>query len=235
MQIIRKILYLFLCQVFIINLNALHAQSEIGLSAGINNTNFFEVNMFGSDMSEDNFIAKNSYVIRLHYLKSKDNGNKQGFMLEQMHKKAYSDVSFMITHTSFEYQTIDWSLQYVNLHYVYDKQLFANDNFRLGLPLKPYIGGVIYICMNGKQEHVSNTLSSREEFNGCKFADKWYPSLGVSTGLSLKYMLDDRFGITLNPILELDLITPVNNSECTMTRSFLITLGVIYRFKTKTE
>ncbi len=233
MQIKRKILYLFLILALVFNQGTLQAQTEIKLSAGINNTNYFEVDMFHIGSSQEYFVAKNSYVIRLQYLKSKDNGNKQGFMLEYIHKKAFSDVFYLKTHVISEFQTMDWSMQFINLHYVFDKHIYANDYLRLSLPVEPYIGGMIYYCLNGEQGQIEPTSSSIENINECTYADKWLPCIGISSGLSLQYQLCDSFEISLSTIVEVDPGSYIKNSDWTMTRSFLITLGVAYRFKEK--
>ncbi|MGC9332012.1 MAG: hypothetical protein ACP5DZ_09095 [Bacteroidales bacterium] len=220
MQIIKKLYLLMLLNIFLFGLNAVNAQSEFQVSSGVNNSNFFKPNIFNASVW-DKFNGKNSYLVELSYLETMNNGNKNGFMLEHIHRKVHSSVLYDNGNT----EEINWSMYFINFHYVYEKQLFSVNNFRISIPIAPYVGYCAWCCEKGAWKWRNIILNPIYE---CYSNKIWELNLGISTGLNFQYYFNDHFSILLHSDIEIDFVAPVSTDDWTITRIFVVTTGIAY-------
>ncbi len=207
-----------LLNISLIGVNAVHAQSEIQVSSGINNGNYFRPNIFHASVW-DEFDGHNFYLDSLSYSGTLDNGNRNGFMLEHIHSKVYSAVLYDNRNTA----EINWSMYFINLHYVYEKQLISTNYFRIGIPVSSFVGYCAWCCEKGARKWNNIILHPIDE---CYSNKIWQLDLGIATGLNLQYSFSDHLSVLLYTGIEINFVTPVNMEEWTITRSFVVTTGL---------
>ncbi len=206
--------------IILLNITTAFAQKEIIVNAGFNNTKLLELK---GENSGHHFKGRNAYLVNIGYLKNSNYGTyKLGFMLSYMKKNTYVDVSDITFLMDTVGQKMEHKLSYLNLYYIFDRQLYLNENIRVGVPIKAFGGICFSHCMEGMKFSGSYTKSINECDKDINLV------FGLDLGLKLEYGVTDKINLLLEPSCEFDLYPPIQNNTKTIALSYIVTAGVSF-------
>jgi hypothetical protein len=232
-----KLKILFPLFILTLSYGHLYGQSEIGVTAGINQSQLYGP----SDDSyyRANFKAYMNYTASIFYKEPITDRITTGFELENMHVKSSIDAVEQtgVAHTYHYNAVLD--LNYANLHFLYAIKLFSIQKAKFTATISPYVGYLIhskavgyetsptpytYIDSLGKPHDI--LWDEKYNINETQTKMMRKMNIGLSISLDASFPVNDKLTVLLKAAYNMGAWNVMKQEKFTGIRGCIITAGV---------
>jgi hypothetical protein len=232
-----KILFpFFILILFYVNL---YSQSEIGVTAGINQSQLY-------GPSDDFYYRATfkpyvNYTASIFYKEPLTDRITNGFELESMHVKSSIDAIEQIGVAHTYHYNVLLDLNYVNLHFLYAIKLFSIQKTKFTATISPYVGYLIhskavgygtrptpytYIDSLGKPHDI--LWDEKYNINETQTKMMRKINIGLSASLDASFPVNDKLTVLLKAAYDMGAWNVMKQEKFTGIRGCILTVGVTY-------
>jgi hypothetical protein len=220
------------------------AQSELGVTAGMNHSGFY--GRRDGSYYIPTFEHHIGYTASVFYKEPLTEKLIAGFELENLQVRSNMNLIRQtgVMHTSHDNMLLD--LNYINLHFLFGRKLFSIKEMPFSLSISPYYGYLIhskaigystgtaaysYIDSLGQEQHIFG--EKRYEINETNVKEISKANIGARLSLDATIHLHNKWYLGLKASYNLGIYNVMDEEKFIGIRGYALSAGLAYHFEKK--